>query len=97
MHAHYHHCILAAALTSLSYVPQVAKALPSGSTNDLSSKTLAVLAAGLALWIGYGILKGDFVIIVANAVGLLFVAMLIGFKIRDAGQSPDGSPQSGRL
>jgi hypothetical protein len=36
------------------------------------------------------------VIIVANAVGL-FVAMLIGFKIRDAGQSPDGSPQSGRL
>jgi len=73
------------------------KALPVGSTNDLSSKTLAVLAAGLALWIGYGILKGDFVIIVANAVGPLFVAMLIGFKIRDAGQSPDGSPQSGRL
>jgi MtN3 and saliva related transmembrane protein len=89
--------ILAAALTSLSYIPQVAKALPVASTNDLSSKTLAVLAAGLALWIGYGILKGDFVIIVANAVGPLFVAMLIGFKIRDAGQSPDGSPQSGRL
>jgi len=41
--------ILAAALTSLSYIPQVKKALPAGSTDDLSSKTLAVLAAGLAL------------------------------------------------
>ena len=46
--------LLAAALTSLSYIPQVKKALPAGSTDDLSSKTLAVLAAGLALWIGYG-------------------------------------------
>ena len=76
--------LLAAALTSLSYIPQVTKALPSGSTDDLSSKTLAVLAAGLALWIGYGILKEDFVIMVANAVGLSLVATLIAFKIRDA-------------
>jgi MtN3 and saliva related transmembrane protein len=51
--------LLAAALTSLSYIPQVRKALPSGSTGDLSSKTLAVLAAGLALWTVYGMLKGD--------------------------------------
>ena len=49
LHAHYHHWHFGAALTSLSYIPQVAKALPVGSTNDLSSKTLAVLAAGLAL------------------------------------------------
>jgi MtN3 and saliva related transmembrane protein len=76
--------LLAAALTSLSYIPQVRKALPPGSTGDLSSKTLAVLAAGLALWTGYGMLKGDYVIIVANAVGLALVSTLIGFKIRDA-------------
>jgi len=75
---------LACALTSLSYIPQVKKAMPAGSTDDLSSKTLVVLAAGLALWVGYGVLKGDFVIIVANAVGLALVAALIGFKIRDA-------------
>jgi MtN3 and saliva related transmembrane protein len=76
--------LLAAALTSLSYIPQVKKALPAGSTNDLSSKTLAVLATGLALWIGYGVLKSDYVIIVANAIGFALVATLIGFKIRDA-------------
>jgi MtN3 and saliva related transmembrane protein len=60
--------ILAAALTSLSYIPQVKKALPAGSTDDLSSKTLAVLAAGLALWTVRHPQK-RFVIIVANAVG----------------------------
>ena len=76
--------LLAAALTSLSYIPQVKKAMPAGSTDDLSSKTLVVLAAGLALWVGYGVLKGDFVIIVANAVGLALVVTLIGFKIQDA-------------
>jgi MtN3 and saliva related transmembrane protein len=43
-----------------------------------------VLATGPALWIGYGILKSDYVIIVANAVGFALVATLIGFKIRDA-------------
>jgi hypothetical protein len=43
-----------------------------------------VLATGLALWIGYGTLKSDYVIIVANAVGFALVASLIGFKIRDA-------------
>jgi MtN3 and saliva related transmembrane protein len=76
--------LLAAALTSLSYIPQVKKALPAGSTNALSSKTLAVLATGLALWIGYGVLKSDYVIVVANAIGFALVATLIGFKIRDA-------------
>jgi MtN3 and saliva related transmembrane protein len=55
-----------------------------GSTDDLSSKLLAVLATGLALWIGYGTLKSDYVIIVANTVGFALVATLIGFKIRDA-------------
>jgi len=76
--------LMAAALTSLSYIPQVRKALPPGSTDDLSSKTLAVWAAGLALWIGYGFLKGDYVIIVANAVGFALIATLIGFKVRDS-------------
>jgi MtN3 and saliva related transmembrane protein len=76
--------LLAAVLTSLSYIPQVKKALPAGSTGDLSSKTLAVLATGLALWIGYGVLKSDYVIVIANAVGFALVATLIRFKFRDA-------------
>jgi MtN3 and saliva related transmembrane protein len=59
----------AALLTSLSYIPQVQKAWPRGSTSDLSLKMLIALTTGLLLWIGYGLLGGDAVIVAANGVG----------------------------
>lgn len=77
--------LLAAALTSLSYLPQVRKAFPRGATKDLSVKTLSVLASGLALWVVYGLLKGDSVIVIANVVGLSLVGILLTLKLRDSG------------
>jgi MtN3 and saliva related transmembrane protein len=76
--------LLAAALTSLSYLPQVRKAFPRGATKDLSFKTLTVLAAGLALWVAYGLLNGDSVIVIANVVGLSLVGILLALKVRDS-------------
>jgi MtN3 and saliva related transmembrane protein len=73
----------AAVLTSLSYIPQVHKAWPPGSTSDLSLKMLAVLTAGLLLWVGYGLLKGDWVIVAANSLGGALSASVLAFKIRD--------------
>lgn len=76
--------IMAAALTSLSYIPQVRKAWPRGSTDDLSLRTLGILAAGLSLWIVYGLARADTVIVVANAVGLFLILFLMALKWRDA-------------
>lgn len=59
----------AAFLASHSYIPQVRKAWPRGSTKDLSLSMLTVLTLGLSLWLVYGMLRGDGVIIIANAVG----------------------------
>jgi MtN3 and saliva related transmembrane protein len=73
----------AAVLTSLSYVPQVRKAWPRGSTKDLSLHMLIVLTTGLLLWLGYGLLKGDWVIVAANGVGGALSASILIFKIRD--------------
>ncbi len=73
----------AAVLTSLSYVPQVQKAWPPGSTSDLSLKMLIALTVGLLLWITYGLLKGDWVIVIANGVGASLSAIVLAFKIRD--------------
>ncbi|CCD93916.1 MtN3 and saliva related transmembrane protein (fragment) [Bradyrhizobium sp. ORS 375] len=73
----------AAALTSLSYVPQVRKAYPSGATHDLSVKTLLALGAGLALWVAYGVIRDDIVVVIANLLGASLVIALLGFKIRD--------------
>jgi MtN3 and saliva related transmembrane protein len=82
----------AAVLTSLSYVPQVQKAWPRGATSDLSLKMLVVLTSGLVLWIGYGLLKGDWVIVAANSVGAALSGTVLAFKIRDirSGRKPSG-------
>lgn len=75
--------VLAALLTSLSYLPQVSKALPRGSTKDLSLKTLIIFTAGLCTWIVYGALKEDWVILVGNGVGAALSATVLGCKVRD--------------
>jgi len=75
--------VLAAVLTSLSYIPQVRKAWPRGSTKDLSLHMLAVLTGGLLLWVVYGLLKGDLVIVAANCVGAALSGSVLAFKIRD--------------
>jgi MtN3 and saliva related transmembrane protein len=75
--------VCAAVLTSVSYVPQVRKAWPRGSTSDLSLKMLVALTTGLALWIAYGVLKSDWVIVAANTVGTALSASMLVFKIRD--------------
>ena len=77
--------VVAATMTSLSYIPQVRKALPKGSTDDLSFKTLIILGIGLALWVLYGLLREVWVIVVANCIGCGLVMTLIAFKMRDAG------------
>jgi MtN3 and saliva related transmembrane protein len=75
--------LIAAALTSLSYIPQVRKALPRHSTNDLSLKTLSALSAGLGLWIMYGLVVHDLVVAVANTVGFALSTAVLACKLRD--------------
>ena len=75
--------LVAAALTSLSYIPQLKKAWPRGATRDISAGTFTALGFGLAMWILYGLLRSDWVIVLANAVGLSLVILIAGCKIRD--------------
>lgn len=73
----------AAFLASLSYIPQVKKAWPRGSTKDLSLAMLSVLTLGLSLWLLYGVLRGDWIIIIANALGASLCGIVLGCKLRD--------------
>jgi MtN3 and saliva related transmembrane protein len=73
----------AATLTSLSYIPQVKKAWPRGSTDGLSWKMLTALTAGLLLWIVYGFTNGDWVIVAANGVGAILSGIVLACKVRD--------------
>lgn len=76
----------AAVLTTIAYIPQVKKAWPPGSTDDLSLLMLIALDGGLMLWIIYGIAKYDWVIVAANAVGATLVFIVLACKLRDLRQ-----------
>jgi MtN3 and saliva related transmembrane protein len=87
--------LLAAALTSLSYLPQVRKALPRGSTHDLSLKTLFALTAGLILWCVYGLVRSDYVIVLANVTGAGLTGIVFICKWRDvkSEKKSNGNPR----
>jgi MtN3 and saliva related transmembrane protein len=74
---------MAAFLASVSYIPQVRKAWPRGETKDLSLSMLVALTLGLVLWLIYGVIRGDWVIIIANATGATLCGIVLGCKVRD--------------
>jgi len=43
----------------------------------------AALSAGVALWVVYGFLKSDVVIILANAVSLALLLGILYFKLKE--------------
>jgi MtN3 and saliva related transmembrane protein len=69
--------ISASIFTATSLIPQLIKILKDKKANGVSAIMLGVLFAGLALWVYYGILKSDWVIIISNAFALI-VNFLIG-------------------
>lgn len=74
--------LAAACGTTVGFVPQVVKAWRTGSTRDLSFLMIFILASGVGLWIVYGIMRSDGVIIVANVITLSLVLTLLTLKLR---------------
>jgi MtN3 and saliva related transmembrane protein len=73
----------AALLSSLSYVPQVRKVRAGQSTDDLSLRTLLALTAGLLLWVAYGAIKADWIIVAANLVGTALTGFVLYYKLTE--------------
>ena len=73
--------LAAAVCTTGAILPQLKKAWTTGQTDDISMNMLLVLASGLALWVAYGVLRADFVIILANGISLILIGGLLCLKI----------------
>lgn len=73
--------VAAALCTTASYVPQVRKSWQTGETGDLSLWMLFLLALGLALWLAYGLMRSDYVIVAANGASLAMLAVIIAIKV----------------
>lgn len=74
---------LAATLTTLSFVPQVAKTWQTRSAADFSWIWLLSFSAGLVLWFGYGLALMSWPLIAANGVTLSLVSMIAVVKWRE--------------
>ncbi len=72
--------LLAAALTSTGFVPQIFKALKTKHVKDLSVTMLGLTAGGTGLWATYGFFLGDLIIIYANIFTCSTVLLLIAMK-----------------
>lgn len=75
--------LMAALCTTVSYIPQLKKCWETGSAGDLSLRMFSILAAGIALWVVYGVLQGDAVIILANSASLVLLAGILYFRLRE--------------
>jgi MtN3 and saliva related transmembrane protein len=73
--------LAAAVCTTTANLPQLTKAWTTGQTDDISLKTLLLFGCGLVLWVMYGILKEDIVIILANGISLAVLAALLFLKL----------------
>lgn len=79
--------LLASVFTALSLLPQLVKTYREKKPAGISPIMLLALFLGLALWIWYGILKDDTIIIVSNAVSMalnILVAMFSFYYMQKA-------------
>ena len=72
----------AAALTTCSFVPQAVLTLRTRDTRGISLGRYSAFTLGVALWLAYGWMLGEWPIIVANTVTLALAATILVAKIR---------------
>ena len=73
--------LAAAVCTTAANLPQLKKAWITRRTDDLSLKTLLLFGLGLMLWVMYGLLQRDIVIMLANGTSLLILSVILYLKL----------------
>ena len=74
--------LVAGALTTLAYFPQVVKTWRAKSADGMSWSMLIILCLGISLWLLYGVYAQDTPVIVANVVTLVFACLILAMKVR---------------
>jgi MtN3 and saliva related transmembrane protein len=72
--------LVAGLLTTTGFVPQLVKGFRTKRMGDVSLVMPILLATGMALWLGYGVLIESWPIIFWNAVALILNIGLIVMK-----------------
>jgi len=72
---------LAAAMTTLSFVPQAWLTFRTRDVRGISLGMYSVFTAGVALWLAYGIALGAWPVIAANALTLALASAILAMKV----------------
>ena len=72
----------AGAITSLTFLPQVIKTWKEKSAKDISLLMFVIAAVNEVMWVVYGALLNNWVIILTNAIVLAMSLTMIFFKLR---------------
>jgi MtN3 and saliva related transmembrane protein len=73
--------ILATIASTVSFTPQAWKIIKSRQTHDISMAMYAITVTGFALWTGYGILLGEWPLIITNGICLILSAFILTMKL----------------
>jgi len=73
----------AAFLTSISFLPQVILIFKTNNTSAISLPMYLIYVTGVILWLVYGFLIADKVLVIANFFTLLLASIVLFFKIRN--------------
>lgn len=74
--------VAASVCTAASLIPQLVKVLKEKKAENVSMGMLVVLFIGLGLWIWYGTMKNDWIIIVSNSFSLVINLLLSFFALK---------------
>ena len=72
---------LATLASTTSFVPQAWKVIRTRDTASISKRMYAITVAGFSLWLAYGIMLGQWPLIVTNGVCLALSAFILVMKL----------------
>ena len=87
---------LAAALTTLSFVPQAWRTFRTKDVSGISLKMYTLFTLGVAVWLAYGIVLGEVPMMIANSTTLLLAIPVLVMRIRYGRKAHEDQPRGQR-
>lgn len=74
--------VVAAVMTTGSFLPQAIKVLRTRETGAISLIMYSMFTTGVALWLAYGVLTAQWSITIANTITLVLAGTILIIKLR---------------
>ncbi len=72
----------ACAVTAMTFLPQVIKTWQEKSAKNVSLMMFIIAFINEVMWIAYGVLKNDMVIVITNVIMIIMCSIMISLKLR---------------